>query len=404
MIKLKLTTVLYSGIIAGSFLSAAQALEVQAVPEQHPSVAASSALVPDDQIYTVANDYAANAAVLGGSVIPHKMVNLLAQWKGEVKFIAGEEGDAFKKGAKITALDDDILQAKRAAAVAGLRSAEAGLRNAHVQYERERRSPNSQSNSMLGGAPSMFSMFSDPMRSMSGQGSPGYERHSSMYGMGVQVQTAQDQIEQARAGLAELDKNIANATTVAPFDGVIVKKMIQVGDTVNPGMPLIVFADTSRMQVQVEVPTRIIGSLKEGDVASARLDGVAGEIEAVISRIFPMANMGGHTTTVKFDLPTDVDSHAGMYAEIIIRDTGAQPAEQAPLIPESAISWRGSLPAVFTVSADKSSLKMKTIRLGDSKGNGKVVVLSGLSVGDKILMAPQSSTRSGPYNSESQTK
>ncbi len=395
MTKNRLTVVLYTGIVAGLFLSAAQALEV---PEAEASITINTSnLVPDDQIHVIVGDHAGNAAVLGGSVIPHKMVNLLAQWKGEVKFIAGEEGDAFKTGDKIVALDDDILQAKRQAAIAGLRSAEAGVRNAHMQYERERLSPNSQSNSMLGGAPSMFSMFNDPIRSMSGQGDPDFERHSSMYGMGIQIQTANDQVAQAKAGLAELDKNIANATVVAPFDGVIIKKMIQVGDTINPGMPLLVFADTSKMQVQVQVPTRLIRSINKGDTVMARLDRGSEPVPAVVSRIFPMASMSGHTTTVKFDLPAEVKAHAGMYAEIIIKSKNDQQSDKRPIIPESAITWRGSLPAVFKVSEDKATLKMRTIRLGSSKDGGGILVLSGLEIGDSILKSPLASTRSGPY-------
>lgn len=396
MIVNKLATVFYISIVTGLSLSAALAKDVpEAVPLN---------TVPDDKIYVVASDVAGNSAVLGGTVIPHKMVNLLAQWKGEVEYIAGEEGDSFKEGDRIIALDDDILQAKRKAAEAGLRSAQAGLSNARVQYEREARSPNSQSNSMLGGAPSMFSMFNDPLRSMTGQGSPGFERHSSMYGQGVQIQTAQDQVDQAIAGLAELDKNIANAVTTAPFDGVIVKKMIQTGDTVNPGMPLIVYADTSLMQIQVEVPTRLINSIREGDTVTAQLDRGGEPVDAVVSRIFPMASMGGHTTTVKFDLPAGVDTHAGMYAEILIREKTGEELEQIPVIPNTAITWRGSLPAVFAVSEDKSRVKMKTVRLGGNKGGEKVLVLSGLSVGDKILKAPLASTRSGLYRPAPVTK
>ena len=115
----------------------------------------------------------------------------------------------------------------------------------------------------------MFSMFSDPMREFSGQGDPDYERYSSMYGQGVQIQTAKDQIEQARAGIAELDANIENLQSITPFKGIIVKKMVEVGDIVQPGMPLVVFADTSIMQIQVEVPARLLSNLTKNSVVSA---------------------------------------------------------------------------------------------------------------------------------------
>ncbi|MCK4708645.1 MAG: HlyD family efflux transporter periplasmic adaptor subunit, partial [Gammaproteobacteria bacterium] len=251
--------------------------------------------VPDNKIYTVSANSSSNSAVLGGTILPIKMVNLIAQMPGEVKYIAGVEGDGFDMGSTLVGLDRSTLMEKRRAAVAGLRSAQAGLSNAQVQYKREAESPNAMGNSMLGGVPSMFTMLSDPMREFSGQGDPDYERYSSMYGQGIMIQTAKDQIEQARAGIAELDANIENLQSIAPFKGVIVKKMVEVGDIVQPGMPLVVFADTSIMEIQVEVPARLLANLTPNSVVSARLDRGTSLIPAKVSRIFPMANQGGHT-------------------------------------------------------------------------------------------------------------
>ena len=353
-------------------------------------------LVPDNKIYTVSANSTSSTAVLGGTILPIKMVNLIAQMPGEVKFIAGEEGDGFEMGSTLVGLDRATLMEKRRAAVAGLRSAQAGLSNAQVQYKREAESPNAMGNSMLGGVPSMFTMLSDPMRELSGQGDPDYERYSSMYGQGVMIQTAKDQIEQARAGIAELDANIENLQSIAPFKGVIVKKMVEVGDIVQPGMPLVVFADTSIMQIQVEVPARLLANLTQNSVVSARLDRGTSLIPAKISRIFPMANQGGHTTTVKFELPTGSNARAGMYAEILI-PTNGHAKKPLAVIPQTAISWRGSLPAVFAVSPDKTRLKMRTLRLGSPSGDGMITILSGVSIGDKILKQPIASTRTGPY-------
>jgi len=351
--------------------------------------------IPEQQIYLVSRAQNTNAAVLGGTVIPYKVVNLTAQIPGEVEFIAGEEGDAFAAGSRLVSLDISSMLAKRQSALAGLNSARAALGNAEVQYQREILTPNSQGNTMLGGMPGMASIFSDPMRSMMGQGSPGFERHSNLYGQGVQIQAARDAVAQAEAGIRELDANIANAASIAPFDGVIVKKMVEKGDIVQPGMPLVVFADTSKMEIQLEVPTRLIQALSEGAVLDARLDRGNSLIKAKVSRIFPMANTGGHTTTVKVSLPDDSGARAGMYAEVLVPDPSH--SQFSPLtIPASAITWRGSLPSVFLVSPERTELKMRALRLGAVIGD-RVAVLSGLEEGDAILMAPDGSVRSGPY-------
>jgi multidrug efflux pump subunit AcrA (membrane-fusion protein) len=352
--------------------------------------------VPDNLIYTVSANQSPNAAILGGAVMPIKMVNLIAQMPGEVKYIAGQEGDSFQYGSILVGLDTAALFEKRRAAVAGYNSATAGLANAQVQYRREILSPNSQSNSMLGGAPSMFSIFSDPFRSITGEGDPDYERFSNVYGQNIQIQTATNQIEQALAGIREIDENIENTKSVAPYDGVIVKKMVNVGDVVQPGMPMLVYADTSIMQIQIEVPARLVGNITEDSIFSARLDGSNQLIPAKVFRIFPMASQGGHTITVKFNLPSNSGARPGMYAEIMIPTTN-RTSKPLATIPESAISWRGSLPAVFVVSPDKTSVKMRTLRLGNTDNKGLVTVLSGVAIGESILNNPLASTRSGPY-------
>lgn len=355
--------------------------------------AESAATDSNAKVITVSSATVGGSIVLGGTVIPHKIVNLSAQMPGDVNFLAGSEGDAFKKDDALVGLDTAALRAKRAQAVTQLRSADAGYRNALVQYNRELYSPNSQGNAMLGGAPSMFSMFSDPFRSFTGQGSPGVERRSNLYGQGVQIETARNAVEQARAGLRELDESLENAVSYAPFDGVILKKMVEKGDIVQPGMPLVSFADTSKLQIRVEVPSGALRMVKAGGAVQAKLDSDAGLIDVTVDRIFPMADAGGHTTTVKFNLPEDVEAHPGMYAEILIPDQ-SKSASALPVIPESAILWRGSLPAVFQVN-NNGGLKLRLIRIGDRASDGQVSVISGIKVGDKILADPAPSTRSG---------
>ena len=348
--------------------------------------------IPQPRIITVASGSVGGIVRLGGSVVPEQIVNLTAQMPGDVSFVAGSEGDAFEQGDALIALDTTTLLAKREQAMSQLASAEAAHRNAVVQYNHELRNPNAQANSMLGGAPGMFSIFSDPARSMMGQGSPGIERGSNLYAQGIQVETARNSVAQARAALRELDESLQNAISYAPFAGVIVKKMVEQGDIVQPGMPLVSFADVTRLQVRVDVPTRLLKVIKAGGQIQAQLDGDSSPVPVVVERIFPMADPGGHTTTAEFNLPPGTDAHSGMYAEIMLPDPSSR-VSALPVIPESAIVWRGSLPAVFQV-ADDGHVRLRLIRIDDYASNGIVSVISGISAGDKILAEPSSNTRS----------
>jgi len=379
-----------SAIVASSAFIGFSVLNHEAEAENQPPEAVASARVYDT--ITVRSSSLGGSIVLGGSVLPVKTVNLSAQMPGDVKFVAGQEGDSFKKGDLLVSLDTAALYAKRKQAESQYYSAQAGVRNAEQQYRRELVSPNSQANSMLGGAPDMFSMFSDPFRNMAGEGNPGYEKYSNLYQYQIGTETARNQVDQALAAIKELDENIINAHSYAPFDGVIVKKMVEVGDIIQPGMPLVTFANIDNLQIQVEVPNKLLNMLSTGQSLKARLDGSDQLVDVTVDRIYPSADAAGHTTTVKFKLADNSGARSGMYAEVMVADP-AKAGSQAPVIPESAIIWRGSLPAVYKLT-DAGQIKMRLVRIGERVGQGNVSVISGISVGDRILANPASNTRS----------
>ena len=167
--------------------------------------------------------------------------------------------------------------------------------------------------------------------------------------------------------------------------------MVEQGDIVQPGMPLVSFADITRLQIRVEVPTRLLRAIQVGHQVQASLDGQAAPIPVRVDRIFPMADAGGHTTTVKFALPDGVPAHSGMYAEVMLPDPDGN-ATALPTIPESAMVWRGSLPAVYKVEED-GSIKLRLIRVGEQAANGMFSVVSGIRAGDRILEDPSLNTR-----------
>ena len=215
------------------------------------SIAASTA-----EFVAAKSSYIGSFTSLGGSVIPHREVNLMAKMPGDIMFIAGEEGDAFNRGDDLSRQDIDALMAKREQASAQVSSAEAGVRNAQMQVYNEIKNPNAQSNAMLAGVPSIMDMFSGPMRGMTGEGNSNFQKRTNLFAMNTQLETAKNSHIQALAGLKELDENINNATIKAPFDGVILRKMIEIGQPAQPGTPMFLYGDTKKLQIRAEVPSR----------------------------------------------------------------------------------------------------------------------------------------------------
>ena len=346
-----------------------------------------SVQVQADNIITVGVASHGGAVILGGTVIPLKEVTLSAQMPGRVVNIAGEEGDEFNAGDELVKINDDDLLAKKAAIEAQLRAAQNAMQNAQVQYNRELWNPRVYNpRPMAGmGMPSMFDGFfdNDAMPGDSG-GNKSIERHADLVTQGTQVASARSQVTAAESGLREINTKLRDTKAIAPFDGVIMKKMVEIGDTVQPGMPLIVFSYSKFLRIKAEVPARLMPGLKKGMVVPARLDVGNTLINARVAQISPLADKKQHTVTVKFDLPEGVPGGPGMYAEVMIPDVSS-PSRALPVVPMAAIHKKGSLPSVQVLD-DENKPTMRLVRIGEVVDENSVTILSGLKPGERILV------------------
>jgi multidrug efflux pump subunit AcrA (membrane-fusion protein) len=348
------------------------------------------------QLMTVESAEFGNKIKIGGTVIPYKEVTLSAQVPGRVQYIAGSEGDFFQKNNLLLSIDDDDLVARRRAALAQLSNAESALRNARVQYSRELISPRTESLSGMPGLgmPTLFdNMFTKNMGNMMGVGNPDIERYGDLYSSGAQVQNAESMVMKARSGLEELDAKLRDARAIAPFDGKLVRKMVEEGDTVQPGTPLLKFAHTQYLRIQAEVPARLIFGLTKGSLVDVKLDINNSYTKAKVAQIYPVADQQKHTVTVKFDLPEGTPGGPGLYAEVTINDTTAD-RRLVPVIPKDAVIYRGSLPSVYILDEENKAM-MRIVRLGSDYDESRVTVLSGIKSGDRIISEPPKTIKSG---------
>ena len=350
------------------------------------SASAYAQTTKNDSVITVPGVPVGATVSLGGTVVPIKEVTFSAQIPGRIESIAGEEGDLLEEAAELIAINTDDLLAKRRAAWANLANAEAALRNAGVQYSREWISPyGGEQNDAMGGLGSMMKSFTNPMQGMMGTGSsPGYDRYAQRYQYGTQVEQARSRLSAARASIEEIDTKLRDAKSVAPFKGVITKKLVEVGDPVQPGQPMLEFADMSQLQIKVEIPARLMPGVKKGMVFPAKLDVGDVDIQARVVQIFPIADADRHTVTVKMELPPGAPGGAGMYAEVLITDVNAR-VRELPVVPKNALVWRGSLPGVYVMN-EQNKRELRLVRTGDEVGIDGISILSGLRIGERIIV------------------
>lgn len=338
-----------------------------------------------------------SGVVIGGTVIPYKVVTLAAQVPGRIQFIGGDVGDKTKTQQILTKINDDDLLARRKSAVAQINKAQAVLQNAQIQYNRELWSPRSERLSSAPGGMGMPFMFDQFMTKnfadMSGNGDQYLDRQADLVGQRAQYNQAQSAVMQAYSSLEELDAKLRDTHAIAPFDGVILKKYVEIGDTVQPGQPMLEVGRTDFLRIQAEIPARMIPLLKRGEFVPAKLDVADTMVKARVSQIYPVADPGRHTVTVKFDLPKGIPGGPGMYVEVTIPEDSASD-EIVLVAPKRALVKRGSLPYVF-VKSEQGKVNLRLVRLGREISKDQVIVLSGLKAGEQLLLDPPSGIASG---------
>lgn len=330
----------------------------------------------------------ANRLLVSGTVTAYKSVVFAAQMPGRIVSIAGEEGDRFQAGQLLVKINDDELLAKRRTAWAQYATAATAVNNAGMQFQRQIVSPATSNRAPGGmGLPGMFDqIFTNPMSEMMGTRDYDIERSADVFASQSQLQQAHYSLEQARAQIQQIDTKLRDTQSIAPFAGVIVTKHIEVGDTVQPGQPLLVYENLDVLQIVADVPGRMIHNLKEGQLLHAKVDGLAHEVYVRVDKIFPTSDPVRHTTRVKLTLP-DIKSIApGNYAEVWIPVSQSVDKKRL-LVPTTAVVERGGLPSVFVITAENRA-ELRLVRVGEQLASGDIVIQYGVKENEQILDKP----------------
>lgn len=196
-----------------------------------------------------------------------------------------------------------------------------------------------------------------------------------------ELDSAQARQKVAAAVVAEAETMLGHARVVAPFDGIITRKLADVGDLATPGRPLVEIEDPARLRFEADVPEALLDRLQLGARLPVRVSAVKELFEGVVSEIAPVAEAVSRTYLVKFDLPTIAGVRAGQFGRVAVTTGEAS----TPHVPAGAIRQRGQLEYVYVADAGKAQLRL--IRTGKRLG-GDVEVVSGLNAGEKIIADP----------------
>ena len=170
-----------------------------------------------------------------------------------------------------------------------------------------------------------------------------------------------------------------NEVIIAPFKGVLGKREIAQG-VLGTESFILTLDDTSSIILNIKVPEIYLKILKPGLIAEVRSDAFDkifyGKIDSVSSRVDPSTRSVLASITVD---NKDLELVPGMLLDIQIIYNETQEIG----VPENSLLIQGDTAFAYKVLEDNTIEKIE-VKIG-KRNYGKVSILDGLSVGDKIV-------------------
>ena len=227
----------------------------------------------------------------------------------------------------------------------------------------------------------------------------------------ARVKSAEAAIASARARVRIAEEALENSNVRAPFDGVVIKKRAEVGETVSPfgvqgqasreGGAIATIADLGELEVQTEVSENSVAKLTSAMPAEVTLQAYQGQsYQGRLRQIFPSADRAKAIVEVRVSiLNPDVHVKPEMTASVTFQEprgptgvgpgsdrgqTGVRPvSDPIIMVPKRAVSEQSRQPIVWVV-ADGTAAR-RPVTLGADRID-QVEVKSGVMAGETVII------------------
>ena len=200
-----------------------------------------------------------------------------------------------------------------------------------------------------------------------------------------QLDTAEANFKAAKATLEQAQEQLEHTVVRAPYSGIVVERLVEVGETASVGQGLMTGISLERLRAVAEVPQRYIDEVRKlGRARVIITDGQNISIPGVKLTFSPFADSTTHTFRVRVDLPANQEGvYPGMFAKVAFV-TGEQ---EHLLVPTSAVVHRSEVTAVYVVN-DDGRVSLRQIRTGHDLDDGHTEILAGLAAGEQVAADP----------------
>jgi RND family efflux transporter MFP subunit len=204
-----------------------------------------------------------------------------------------------------------------------------------------------------------------------------------------QVQDLTTAYNVARSNLQAIRFNASFARIEAPVDGIVFDRMVEAGELVQPGQPVVVLGSTgSGWVVRVGLADRDAVRVETGAPAQVTFDAFPGrEFAGKVARIGASADRVTGTFEVEIEVQPDGARFArGLVAKVAL-PLAQLPhvASTATVVPVTAlVDANGGQATVFVLDRAKNLARRKQVALGPLVGD-QIVVTAGLVAGEAVI-------------------
>jgi HlyD family secretion protein len=316
-----------------------------------------------------------------GYVVARRKAVVSAKIQGRLSELRVEEGSVVRQGETIARLESTDYEAAVARSRAAVQRSEADL----SEFKRQLRLADDMTRQKI---------MADDQREAAAS----------------RVKIAEAQLAQSAADLAFAEAQLQNTVIRAPFGGVVVKKMAEVGESVAPIPPgvnistssgaIVALADLQTLEVEADVAEANVAKVASGQPAEVTVEAIPDRrYKAVLRQVIPTADRTKATVMVKVTiLDKDKDLKPEMSAKVTFLEPEkkekpeAAAAQPVVMVPRSAVATRDGKPTVFLVREGKA--QARAVVLGTER-QGQVIVQDGLAGGETIVAKPGDELKDG---------
>ncbi|MCF7958234.1 MAG: efflux RND transporter periplasmic adaptor subunit [Phycisphaerae bacterium] len=306
------------------------------------------------------------------------------------KVLLGENGEA---STVLIRLDDRDIQARLRQSISQVQMIESGIRAAESQVRSAQahlRAAQARARQVL----SDYTRYSDLYANQAATGQQLDEARAQKEiaqaqeeASGISLETARLEIvrleaqkQQSQQALEEARVMLSYTMITAPISGQVTQKMVDVGDMVAPGVPLMLVESSSQPELNAVISESLIQHLHVGMAVPVKLEALGLSFDGVLRQIIPRADPVTRTVMVKVALTGHPGLLSGLFGRLMI-PVGDY---EALVIPQAVLEKVGQLDLVQVVDA-QGYPRRRFVTLGKTH-EADVEVLSGLQEGEAVVI------------------